>query len=453
MIKKYTGNYCQSLLPTNMHLDLKKSQIKNLDEFIDVKQKVYLICEEHGKIEKPVKTYDLARYGRDYKSITPCSKCDPSNCNHMTFDHIKTYVESKDRFGTHGNLFELLTDEKDISILFRKKANKNRRHVPIRVKTLLSTSINKKDLLINTTYDKFRKNIGLKYSSSPRESWLSNLIGFFSLKYGLSFESEKSFDGLTGIKDGKLSFDYFFPDLNKLVEVDGIQHKEPSYELDRNQAIEKFNERKIHDNLKDAFTKNSGIELIRLNAFKSREGRLYSLSEKESHEKAFSFVNKLFHETHNCPPPTINESEILDYFSSNDRVLKRCKEKVQMVYGNNFKFVKRLINLNSHHSTFLLLKCKRNHVFKISESKLYLDKEQNRTSSHVCFICNIQNKLSELQNHCMKNGYKILNINKILESMSCTIEKPVDYHTKLKKSEIKLLICKAENEEKLLLFL
>lgn len=83
-----------------------------------------------------------------------------------------------------------------------------------------------------------------------------NIIKFFE-KYGISYESQKAFNGL---KDkNNLLFDFYVPSKKLLIEFNGRQHYEP---VDHFGGIEAFNTLKKHDNMKELFAKENGFELL-----------------------------------------------------------------------------------------------------------------------------------------------------------------------------------------------
>jgi len=445
MIRKYTGHYCESLLPAGIKINLLKSRINSLKEHIKYSQKIFLTCERHGDISRPFKTYDLARYGREYKSLTPCNECDPTNYNHITINSVKEYIESEDRFITHGSRFRLMTTEESILKFFNTHLTKDWRNVPLDIENLYSTTTDNKKIIIKTTYDKFRKNSGLNISPSKRESWLANLIGFLASHYGTLFTSEKSFEGLVGLKGGKLSYDYYFPKLDLLVEIDGTQHVQETPEFHENPS-DKLKEIQHHDKLKNDYARNNGFKLVRLKAYKVSKNRLQHLTPKESYEQAMNFMSDIFLKLYQKQPPKISEYLTKQYFSSNGAVLNRCAEKIQKTYNGDFTLIERLVPYKSNHATALILKCKRDHYLRISEAKVGKEKDYQSAKKNLCFKCEILDILLKYQKSCLKNGFRIMNIGEILIMVSSTYENPIDHFKKPKVSEIKLLIGCAKKE-------
>lgn len=81
-------------------------------------------------------------------------------------------------------------------------------------------------------------------------------IRAYLIKNNIDFISQKSFDGLIGTNGGALSFDFFIPTHNLLIEYQGEFHdgKGNSYVRERHQKV------KRHDTLKKKFVKNNNIK-------------------------------------------------------------------------------------------------------------------------------------------------------------------------------------------------
>ncbi|WP_228636094.1 hypothetical protein [Clostridium perfringens] len=82
-------------------------------------------------------------------------------------------------------------------------------------------------------------------------------------EYGCKYESQKKFDGLTGLGGRKLSYD-FFVDNYLLIEIQGEQHYKPIKHFG---GEERFKQQQEHDRLKREFAKNSGYELLEIPYF------------------------------------------------------------------------------------------------------------------------------------------------------------------------------------------
>lgn len=92
------------------------------------------------------------------------------------------------------------------------------------------------------------------YCNSPKgEIIITRILRVLGIRY----ESQKTFDDL---KDAQpLSYDFYIPDQNILIEYQGLQHYQP---VDYFGGDNAFNKQQIHDKLKSDYAKNNGYNLI-----------------------------------------------------------------------------------------------------------------------------------------------------------------------------------------------
>ncbi len=79
--------------------------------------------------------------------------------------------------------------------------------------------------------------------------------------YNIEFVQQKTFENLVGIRDGLLSYDFFLPDYNVLIEYQGKQHYEP---IQCFGGEEQFKVQQEHDKRKREYAYNNGIRLIEI---------------------------------------------------------------------------------------------------------------------------------------------------------------------------------------------
>lgn len=92
----------------------------------------------------------------------------------------------------------------------------------------------------------------------------------YLIEHNISFEPQYYFEDLVGCHGGYLKFDFaLFRDsqLIFLVELDGIQHYKP---VDHFGGVSKYEDGKINDALKDAWTLDHNIPLIRIDVSNCR---------------------------------------------------------------------------------------------------------------------------------------------------------------------------------------
>lgn len=78
-------------------------------------------------------------------------------------------------------------------------------------------------------------------------------------KNGYRYSTQKSFDNLLGIHNGKLSYDFYLDDHNTYIEFNGEQHYHP---IEHFGGEKRYKKQVIHDNLKKDYCIKNNINLI-----------------------------------------------------------------------------------------------------------------------------------------------------------------------------------------------
>lgn len=81
------------------------------------------------------------------------------------------------------------------------------------------------------------------------------------------YEFQKKYDGLLGVGFRKLSYDFYIPSCNLLIEMQGEHHDKPvdySYSGDIDGANERYERQKIHDKRKREYAEKNGIQLLEI---------------------------------------------------------------------------------------------------------------------------------------------------------------------------------------------
>jgi hypothetical protein len=86
-------------------------------------------------------------------------------------------------------------------------------------------------------------------------------ISCYLLKNNIEFVHHKSYDNLFGIKGGKLSYDFYLPNFNMLIEYQGEQHERP---VDIFGGERQFEIQQEHDKRKREYAKKHNIELLEI---------------------------------------------------------------------------------------------------------------------------------------------------------------------------------------------
>lgn len=87
------------------------------------------------------------------------------------------------------------------------------------------------------------------------------LCGIFFEDNNIKYEKPKKFSGLVGVSGGYLSYDFYLPDYNILIECQGIQHEKP---IERFGGKEQFEIQQEHDKRKREYANKNGYRLIKI---------------------------------------------------------------------------------------------------------------------------------------------------------------------------------------------
>lgn len=101
-----------------------------------------------------------------------------------------------------------------------------------------------------------------KCNKSLGEKKIKELLDFNYIFY----EQQKKFNNLIGINNGKLSYDFYLPQYNLLIEFQGEQHVKPVNfnGAGKKSAKEKFEKQKEHDKRKKEYAQSNNIKLLEI---------------------------------------------------------------------------------------------------------------------------------------------------------------------------------------------
>lgn len=91
-------------------------------------------------------------------------------------------------------------------------------------------------------------------------------INSYLIEHNICFERQKKFDDLTGVNNGQLSYDFYLPAQNLLIEFQGLQHERP-IDFTGNgaeYAERQFSIQKEHDRRKKEYARNNNYELLEI---------------------------------------------------------------------------------------------------------------------------------------------------------------------------------------------
>lgn len=88
----------------------------------------------------------------------------------------------------------------------------------------------------------------------------------YLVEKGILFETQKKYDGLLGVNDGSLSYDFYLPNQNLLIEYQGIQHNKPIDFKGKGTQYSNwcFSVQKEHDKRKRDYAAENGINLLEI---------------------------------------------------------------------------------------------------------------------------------------------------------------------------------------------
>ncbi len=199
------------------------------------KQKVKIVCPEHGVFEQRVDGH-LIGIG--------CKKCSD-----------KSYIIGPDKFIENSN--KKHDNKYDYSLIYDDYVNQNSK-----IKIICPK---------HGIFEQFAHNhsSGNGCSICKRDSKGQKMVRRYLKNINIHFSEQKIFKKC--IYKKYLFFDFYLPEYNCCVEYDGIQHFEP-VEYFGGENV--FNETKIRDNIKNEYCKNNNIHLIRISYKENVEEKL-----------------------------------------------------------------------------------------------------------------------------------------------------------------------------------
>lgn len=146
---------------------------------------------------------------------------------------------------------------------------------------------------------------------SSGERFIYNYLESRNIKFEREFYCNELFNKETG---NLLFIDFFLPDYNVAIEIDGIQHFKPVN--GRGELLSQ----KIRDRIKNGFCKKNGVKLIRLR-YNELKGNIPKI------DNSIKVTNQSFSFTYE---PTKKEKKFKRYVLSEKPSLKRLKAKNEL---------------------------------------------------------------------------------------------------------------------------
>ena len=199
-------------------------------KYISAKTKLEYICPVHEKLGPQYITYNnlKAGYGCKY-----CGFENTANSKRLSFDKVKEIFAMHDMIlldqeykNANTPLQYICKHHQEFGIQYMALSNAYKQHCP---------------------YCNIIKG--------------EDKISHYFLERNINFIPHKSYDDLCGVKGGKLSYDFYLPNFNLLIEYQGEQHEHP---VDIFGGEEQFMVQKEHDKRKREYAKNHNIELLEI---------------------------------------------------------------------------------------------------------------------------------------------------------------------------------------------
>lgn len=102
-----------------------------------------------------------------------------------------------------------------------------------------------------------------QYSCGCIKSKGEHKIATYLNKINLKYISQATYDDLMGVGNGKLSYDFYIPDYNLLIEFQGDQHERPC-RFPNCDNEQQFKIQQEHDKRKREYAKNHNIKLLEI---------------------------------------------------------------------------------------------------------------------------------------------------------------------------------------------
>lgn len=96
---------------------------------------------------------------------------------------------------------------------------------------------------------------------SDAVSYFEHLVRGYLSNIDINFNAEYSFANCTGVTGYPLRFDFYLPDINLVIECDGIQHFRPVKYFG---GLQRFDRQRANDQIKNTYCEENNIHLLRI---------------------------------------------------------------------------------------------------------------------------------------------------------------------------------------------
>lgn len=246
------GNRCRYC---NGNLSKLKTNSDFINEVYNLVKDEYVFLENYINRKTPIKVKHNV-CDRIYK-VEPCNFLSGSRCIECYYESLRLnnsefYNIVADNLG---DKYEILSDYKG-----------------------MYTPVELKHKLCGTFFYARPSDIKWKQSGCPfcKLSKGEHFIETFFKENDINYESQKTFDDLRDIN--KLSYDFYLPSYNILIEFQGIQHYMPKTfgGITKEEALNNYNKQIKHDKLKDDYAKSHDFKLLTPNYKLKNKKEIYN---------------------------------------------------------------------------------------------------------------------------------------------------------------------------------
>lgn len=200
------------------------------NEYINTKEKLEYICLKHEEYGSQYITYNNLKCGFGCKY---CGIEKTANSKRLSFDKVREAFKKHDMIlldqeykNANIPLMYICKHHQEIGVQYMALSNAYKQHCP--------------------------------YCNIVKGE---NSIASYLIKNNIQYTIHKTYDDLLGIKGGKLSYDFYLPFFNMLIEYQGEQHERP---VEIFGGEEQFKTQQEHDNRKREYAKKNNIELLEI---------------------------------------------------------------------------------------------------------------------------------------------------------------------------------------------
>lgn len=227
--------------------DIDLELVSTEKDFIDARSHIKFICPKHPKIIQE-KTFTHLKH-------SPwCSICKTKEGNQKLKDSKISYSKVKKDYEKEG--YKLITPKEE--------------YVNCLTKITYVCPFHGEQ---KGTYGHFREGKRCpKCNSSKGEKEIRKIL----TKHNIDFEEQKKFENLKGKRNHYLTYDFYIPSLNTLIEYQGEFHDETMYKISDFISYENYLAQRKRDKIKEDYAKKHNINLIQIwyYDFKNIESKL-----------------------------------------------------------------------------------------------------------------------------------------------------------------------------------